>query len=264
MAAYDEGHDALRDRVDMLHAAAEDKLAAKIITVMSGKGGIGKTFIAKELAWVLNAVLLDFDWDGGRVSNLFGYDVDKRVGVPLLDALDKDRTPRLVHMERRPDLVPGHPDFAVNQPDAATMKDALIRWATDWKRPVVVDTHPGGGAESTRGAMAAADLVVMPVILGTAELNALEEDLANFDGFPLLLVPNWVPPAPSAAHMKRLGDLAATYGVQIADNYVRRHEWMRTRQVRTVVTAAPKWSERSFRVAEDITNAAEEVISRAA
>jgi len=58
---------------------------------------------------------------------------------PLLDALEHDRTPRLVH-----DLLPCHPDFVDNQPTADDLASALEKWASDWGTGyVVVDTHPG-------------------------------------------------------------------------------------------------------------------------
>lgn len=53
---------------------------------------------------------------------------------------------------------------------------------------VVVDTHPGANA-LTDGAMQAADLVVVPVVLAAREMDALEAMLDDFAEYSLLLVP---------------------------------------------------------------------------
>ncbi|MHB8393990.1 MAG: P-loop NTPase family protein [Candidatus Dormibacteria bacterium] len=52
----------------------------------------------------------------------------------------------------------------------------------------MIDTHPGA-ASLTYAAMAAADLVVVPVVLAGRELDALEGMLAEAAEFRLLLVP---------------------------------------------------------------------------
>jgi hypothetical protein len=76
---------------------------------------------------------------------------------------------------------------------------------------VVVDTHPGETL-LTDAALAAANLVVVPVVLRTRELAALGDKLAERAGHPLLLAPNLVPspPAPPACRAAgRPGRLAA-------------------------------------------------------
>ena len=39
-----------------------------IITIAAWKGGVGKTELAKELAWLLDGVLVDLDWDAGGAT----------------------------------------------------------------------------------------------------------------------------------------------------------------------------------------------------
>src|SRR5512143_1491314 len=153
--------------------------SSKIATVYAGKGGVGKTTISYELAYLLGAVLVDLDWDAGGASGMWGYNPRERPPrTPRVDAIGTGQTPSVVRQERRPDLVPSHPDLAVNQPEPAELRDRLAKWAVEWDRPwAVVDTHPGGGA--------AASVVVMPVVLGMRELDALEGTLAELEGYPI-------------------------------------------------------------------------------
>jgi len=46
---------------------------AKIITVAAYKGGVGKTTLALELAYLLDAPLVDLDWDKGGATRRWGY-----------------------------------------------------------------------------------------------------------------------------------------------------------------------------------------------
>ena len=66
-----------------------------ICVVASRKGGVGKSTVAYELAAVLDAVLLDLEWDGGGVSSTWGYRHEGRATDALLSAIERDRTPRL-------------------------------------------------------------------------------------------------------------------------------------------------------------------------
>lgn len=250
-------------RIEELRRRAGVDLAERIIAVMSGKGGVGKTLFAMELGWLLDAVLVDLDWDGGCASRALGYLHERYQRAPLLDALESGRTPKPRRMTRRPDLVPSHPDLEANQPEADALAATMIRWAKDWSRPVVADTHPGG-SPATLGACAAADLVIMPVVLGTRELNALEQTLDELGTYPLLLVPNWVPPIPPAAERRRLRQIAERYQVRVSGAVIREHRWMRTRKLRTVITASPAFSARTEPVATDMLTLAEEVVSLAA
>ena len=157
-----------------------------IITIAAWKGGVGKTELAKELAWLLDGVLVDLDWDAGGATRAWGYRHETRTNAPLLDALERGRCPRpLSGKGVRADLIPSHPDFSVNQPASQDMAAALEKWSAELKRPLVIDTHPGG-VPSTVGAASAAHVVVVPVNLETRALAATEQ-MANElqGGYPL-------------------------------------------------------------------------------
>lgn len=186
----------------------------KIITVAAAKGGVGKTTLAYEVACLLDAPLVDLDWDEGGATRRWGYRHEERVRSSLLDALENGRVPTpLAGHGRKPDLIAGHPDFASQQPDPEDMAELLTKWAAAWGRPyVVVDTHPGA-AHAGHGAMLAASVVVVPVILATNELNALEGTLKEVPDYPLLLILNKVPravPRPELRRLRRLVEVSQT------------------------------------------------------
>lgn len=110
----------------------------KIIVVHSRKGGVDKTTIAYELAWLLGAVLVDLDWEEGGATSTWGYRWQERAKSPLLSALERGTAPRPLTGFNKPDLVPSHPDFEMCQPDAGDMADVLAKWAGEWGREWVV------------------------------------------------------------------------------------------------------------------------------
>ncbi len=77
---------------------------SKVLVVASPKGGVGKTTLAYELAYLLDAVLLDLEWDGGSASRRWGYRPGYEATDPLFDALEKRRTPRPRRGFRKADL----------------------------------------------------------------------------------------------------------------------------------------------------------------
>jgi chromosome partitioning protein len=252
--------------IETLREEASRALVGKIVTIMSPKGGQGKSFFAKELAWLLSLILVDLDWDGGRVSKLLGYNVEKyRRDVPLLDALEKGVLPKLYRSTGRPEMVPGHPDFGPNQPSPEDMAKTLLSWAPGLSHGMAIDTHPGG-SDSTLGAAEAADLIVVPVVFGTGELDAVEEALVNLHHLPLLLVPNMVPNLVPAAEARRLAMLATTYSVEVCskDSFVYRHAWMTRRKQRTVISAAPRFGQNTADVSYNMLTLAKEVLHRVA
>jgi len=207
---------------------------AKIITVAAYKGGVGKTTLALELAYLLDAPLVDLDWDKGGATRRWGYKPGE--ASPLLDALAHDKTPRPRKGRRKPDLVAGDEDFGEVQPDADTMTQALEKWAAEWGRPyVVIDTHPGG-LSSTHGAMAAASLVVTPTVLATGELDGLEGLLERAADYPLLVVPNKVQRVPDANLLRRLQNLVARYDVPVGP-VVSEHRRLPRRSARMAISA---------------------------
>lgn len=190
---------------------------ALIVTVAARKGGVGKTTLAYELAWLLDAPLVDLEFDDGSATRMWGYRHEERVRAPLLDALEQGRTPRVLSGYHKPDLVPCHPDFQLNQPAPEAMADALTSWAGEWDRDfVVVDTH-GGGSPSGDGAIAAAGVVVVPVPLRTKDLNATEGMVREMPDYPLVLVPSMVPRVPGAAEITRIGRLVEGTPITVAE-----------------------------------------------
>jgi chromosome partitioning protein len=96
--------------------------------------------------------------------------------------------------------------------------DCIEAWAVEWRSAfpfVIVDTHPGTNP-LTDGAMAAADLVVVPVVLGGRELDALTSMLEDFEAYNILLVPTMVPVSPAIRWIDRLGGLAQRYNVPVS------------------------------------------------
>jgi chromosome partitioning protein len=208
----------------------------QILTVAAYKGGVGKTTLALELAYVLDAPLVDFEWDSGGATRRWGYRHEKHRSRPLIESLERDRPPKLLAGRRKPDLVPGHPDLSHTDLDAEDVASALTKWASEWGRQwVVADTHPGGFA-STLGAMAAADVVVVPTPLRAGELDALEGMLAEASDYPLLIVPTMVGRAPSASLNRRLWALSERFDVPLGP-VVSEHRGLGERQQRLSVTA---------------------------
>lgn len=208
----------------------------KIVTVAARKGGVGKTTLAYELAWLLNAPLIDLEWDEGSATRTWGYRHEARLRAPLLDALEAGRSPRPLTGYHKPDLVPCHPDFELNQPEPDAMADALLQWAGEWDRDfVVVDTH-GGGSTSGDGAIAAASLVVVPVPLKTKDLNATEGMVREMPDYPLVIVPTMIPRVPSAAEINRVARIVEGTPIPVAEPvpYVRGIE---TRKKRVAITS---------------------------
>jgi len=192
------------------------RLMAKIVVTHSRKGGVGKSTIAYELAWLLGAPLVDLDWEtGGTNTSTWGYRWQDRATAPLLAALEKGRAPRLVTGFRKPDLVPCHPDFEFQQPPPDQMADALSKWAGEWGREwIVVDTHPGA-TDATNGALSVANVVLIPTALATRDLNGAEATINELIDYPLILVPNKVPPSPPTAEICRIEQLVQNTPIRV-------------------------------------------------
>lgn len=192
---------------------------ARIVTVAASKGGVGKTTLSLDLAAVLpEALAVDLDWDTGGLTRMWGHDPTERRTARLLDSMESGKAPKPLRARRRPDLVPSHPDLASSSISPTLVGDLLQKWAAEWESEyayVVVDTHPGANP-LTDGAMAAADLVVVPVVLGARELDALEGMLEDFGGYRMLLVPVKVPAAPPRRWVERLNAAAVEAKVRVA------------------------------------------------
>jgi chromosome partitioning protein len=238
-------------------------LAGFVVTVASYKGGVGKTFMAYEVAYMLGAILLDLDWDRGNASGAWGYREEERVKSPLLDAIELGRVPRpLAGGPWRPDLVPCSKDFGVNQPGAEAMADMIIKWSSQWAkemdRPVVVDTHPGGNP-STLGAIAAANLVLTPAVLGEREMLALEDMLRELKSYPLLIVPNKVSISPPERYITRLERAASAAQIPIGPE-IGEHKWLTTRSRRMAVAATDPVPKRAQQLVGELFKVGEMVV----
>lgn len=238
-------------------------LAGKVVTVAAYKGGMGKTFLAYELAYLLGAVLIDLDWDRGNASRAWGYREERRVGAVLLDALQRGRAPRpLAGGHWRPDLVPCTAEFGTNQPGAERLTDAISQWAGQWGReqgcPVVIDTHPGA-QPSTFAAAAAAHAVVVPVILGQREMEATEGMVEELGGYPLLLTPNRVPVSPPDRFISWLERIARDGHVPVLPA-ISDYRWLTTRQRRMAVSATDPTPARARQLVDELHAVAMRVV----
>jgi chromosome partitioning protein len=210
-----------------------------LVTVASNKGGVGKTSLAIELAYSLQGILVDLDWDYGSATRACGVDPVGKRRSSLLDALvGEGRIPSTLRLSGRPELVPSHPLIVEIDASEADVAAKLRSWAEAWRRDVVIDTHPGA-ASLTYAAMAAADLVVVPVVLAGRELDALEGLLAEAAEFRLLLVPNRVARWPDLAAINRLEELATRYQVPVAPGISDHHWWPRRKRRTAVGSATP-------------------------
>lgn len=242
-------------------------LATFIVTVASHKGGVGKTFLAYELAYMLGAILLDLDWDDGNASGAWGYNAEDRARPVLLDALDSGRVPRpLAGGPWRPDLVPCSKDFGVNQPSATQMRKTIIRWAAHWaselKRPLVIDTHPGGAEESTSGAIAAGHVTVVPVVFEERPVRATVGMMRELKSYPLLLVPNMVPNRPPERLITLIEKEAARAQVPIGP-VIAEHKLLRSRGRRMAVTASDPVPKNARKLVDELYSVGELVVGYA-
>ena len=230
----------------------------QVLTVAAYKGGIGKSTLSYELAYALDAVLVDLDWDRGGNTRQWGYRAEDHLRAPLLDAFERGTTPRPLVGRFKPDLVPSHPDLSDNQPTAETVADALSRWAKDWDRAVVVDTHPGG-VPFTFGAMSAASAVIVPTVLATKELEALEGMLDELPDYPIIAIPNKVPPIPPAAEINRLRSMVQKAGVRVGPP-ISNYTWLARRKLRRAICSYDPLPARLRPLAEELRAVAEAVI----
>jgi chromosome partitioning protein len=230
-----------------------------IVTVAAAKGGVGKTTLAYELAAALDGVLVDFDWDFGGATRMWGYNPSAYRRAPLLDALEAGpdgRAPTPKTRPHQPALIPSHGDLAASSIDASLVADCLTAWAESWdNRVVIVDTHPGANA-LTDGAIEVADLMVVPVVLGSREMDALEGMLQDFKEYRLLLVPNMVPRVPPRRLFDRLKTIVDDLPVAPP---VSEHRWIRRRLRRSAITLQPNPGEQLTQAADEYRAVAEAV-----
>lgn len=215
-------------------------MAQRIYTVASHKGGVGKTTIAYELAQLLGAVLVDFEWDGGGVSNTWGYDPDARSTDRLVEAIERDRAPKpLTGRGVKPDLVPGSLYLPEVDRDARHFGRMLQQWTEDWQRDVVIDTHPGASVPAY-GALSVSHVVCVPVPLKTKDLAATDRMIRDMLDYPLVLVPNMVGRFAPAAEVDKLEKMIDGTRVQIAPLISHGGRAIETRKKRMAITGEPR------------------------
>lgn len=261
----------LRQQWMIRHGLAPSDLAGKIFTIAAYKGGVGKTFLATELAYLLGAILIDFEWDEGSASIALGYHPEDRVRSIIIDAINNERTPRPIwagdhEQPGRPALIPGHADLEDRQPSAAATAKLLMAWAAElgekYGRPIVLDTHPGG-SPSTLGAVSAANLTIVPTVFKEREMQALEGMLKEVGDYPLLMVPNMTSASPPDRFLTWAVRLSETYQVPIAEDFVRHYSWLPSRALRMVnssVDHAPV--KKAAPLVASLNNIAKEVVTR--
>ena len=94
-------------------------------------------------------------------------------------------------------------------------RNALPKLAGEWGRDwVVVDTHPGA-TEVVNGALSIAHIVVTPVPLRSSDLDGTEHMLRELADYPVVLIPNFVPPVAPAAEVRRLARIVDGTPVQV-------------------------------------------------
>ncbi|MCD2158215.1 ParA family protein [Rhodococcus cerastii] len=230
----------------------------KIIVLHSRKGGVGKSTIAYELAYLLGAPLIDTEHDGGGVTRKFGYRSEDRLKSPLLESLESGRTPKLLKGHNKAYLLPGHPDLYVSPPSEQRMADSLLRWTHDWGADyVVVDTHPGAST-TAHGAMSVADLVLTPTALRTLDLDGTEQFVKEAADYPLVIVPNFVPPTPPKAEIDRLRAIVSGTPVRVAP-FIPAALAVGTRKKRMAITSENPPAKSLMPVAEAMTKLADYV-----
>ncbi|MGW6603521.1 ParA family protein [Streptomyces sp. NPDC055036] len=206
--------------------------------VVHWKGGVGKSTIAQELAYLDDGVAGDMDWSKGGLTKGWGYDEAQRAGAPLIEAFAKGTVPTpLRGGERKPDLIPGHSTFGEHQPPAEKVKDDITRWANELKRKVTWDTHPDA-CESTYGALAGARVIVVPVVFGTREMEALQHLLEDISDYPLLLIPYMVEASPPKTHVDQLKQMTQRFNVPVGP-MVSYYRWVKTRRKRVAICSEP-------------------------
>lgn len=236
-----------------------DALNGRVIAVSAWKGGVGKTTVGAELAYLLGAILVDADWDQGGASRALGYVHEKFKTAPLLDALVAGKTPRLWSQPYRADLIPSHPDLEENQPAAEAFAGELEKWAAHYGRPLLVDTHPGG-CPLTYGSLSASSVVVVPAVLGVKELEALSGMCRELRDYPLLIIPNMIRPVPQAWALDKLAAISEQYSVPVGP-VISHYGWLSNRRFRMAVSGSEPTPARAERYVEQLHQVAEAVVN---
>ncbi|MDH4364467.1 MAG: P-loop NTPase [Acidimicrobiia bacterium] len=172
-------------------AAAAPSRQGQLITVMSAKGGVGRTTVAVNLALELSrgapneVVLVDLDLVAGEVDQLLGLEHRSTVATVATPGVPLDLTVLKLSLCPHPTglLVLPAPDNLVDAD--AVDPDRLVEILTMLKgafRTVVVDTAPGAGAPLAVAAEVADELLA----IATPDLGGLRSLRRNLDGLDQL------------------------------------------------------------------------------
>ena len=228
-------------------------MSQSIITVAAAKGGVGKTTLAIALASCLEAVLVDLDHEvGGATGQLMSQQA--KIGT-VLDGLESGRPPRPRPAPSKPALVPASPELASSQVDPEHVRRSLRAWAEEWGRPLVADTAPGHSSAAA-GAIAASDLVVVPVPLEVAPIRALAGFLDEWAGYPVMVVPTMAAPRPAPTMVR---ELARVVGDRYVAEPISEHRFLRRRLRRTSLVLAPGAGAAASRAVAQFRGLAQEV-----
>lgn len=217
---------------------------SRIITVAAYKGGVGKTRLAYEVAYQLDAVLIDFDYDDGGATIMWGHEPSPVRGGPILEGFLRDRIPQpRSGGGDKPDLVPSHPRMATEllNVEPEEVRRHLEKWAAEWRRGyVVVDTHPGYHP-MTIGAIAAARLTLVPVNMAIASARALAKMVREHPDSPIMAIPYRVPSRETPNTLKMLEGIDVAAGPMVSEN-----NKIDDRTLQHAITAKPRLRYRQF------------------
>jgi cellulose biosynthesis protein BcsQ len=216
-------------------------VGAVILTVHAGKGGVGKTTLAYELATARDDILIDLDPEMGA-TKMWGDRPEDRKTHMLMDCLETGALPRPKSRPGQPTLVPASSALADNGLGIEEIAATLVSWAEAWApRNVVLDTHPGFGADITWGALKAANLVLVPAVPDMREMESLRHNLVRLTElrFRLALVPNKVAGKIPARLADWLEALSEEFNAPMI-GMVSEYRFLRQRARRRAVVAEPR------------------------
>lgn len=217
----DDAEDGSETSIDILGSIrnlrewGRENLAGRVLTVTGDKGGVGKTRNAIELAYSLDAVYCDMDWNNGNGSRALNWRHEDHMTSPMLTGMTSGKMPRPLSGSRygRPDMIPCGEDFELGQPPQAKITDTVVKWAKESGRCLVFDTHPGTGP-AAYGAIAASHVVLVVVKFENESLEALEGFAEKMRGHDVVVLLNEVK-TPTDRHMRLLEQVVDTYDLPV-------------------------------------------------